>query len=244
MPSPPLPLLVINLDRDAARWESARGQLAAVGLACERVPAVEGAKLPPEEIARLYSPARNARQFFRPLTSAEIGCYASHLQCARLIVERGLPAAVILEDDLVVRPDFPTLLDSLAGLARPYDLIKLYSNVARFTPLQSLAAGYRLCRFRRMPITTLAYALSRAGAAKFLQNALPMGRPVDVAFKHWWEWNLDILGVTPNAVTPAPVASSIGERTRLHRNLPTRLRRLRYKLAYAFLLWLHGPGPA
>src|SRR5476649_2763235 len=154
---PALPIFVINLDRDTARWESARGQLAALGLPCERVAAVEGARLAPDELARLYSPELNARRFFRPLTPAEIGCYASHLQCAQLILARALPAAVILEDDFVARPDLPALLSTLAELSRPYDMIKLASNLTRHRPLQTLGGGYTLCRFWRMPITTLAY---------------------------------------------------------------------------------------
>ncbi len=240
----PLPIFVINLERDTARWESARAQLAAQGLAGERVPAVEGARLGAAELARLYSPELNARRFFRPLTPAEIGCYASHLQCARLIRERGLRAAVILEDDFVAGPHLPALLAALAALPRPFDMVKLYSNLTRRAPLQPLAGGYELCRFRRMPINALAYVLSAAGAEKFVR-AVPAGRPVDVDFKHWWELGLDILGVAPNAFTVAPgLASSIGDRVGLHRPLPVKLRRFRYKLGYALALLRHGVGPA
>ena len=49
----------------------------------------------------------------RKLTAGEIGCALSHNAVYRLIVERSLPYALILEDDAIISPDLPVLLQAL-----------------------------------------------------------------------------------------------------------------------------------
>ena len=44
------------------------------------------------------------------MSAGEVGCYASHLVVAQQIVARGLPYAVVLEDDVELAPDFKAII--------------------------------------------------------------------------------------------------------------------------------------
>jgi len=104
-------IFVINLEKDIARRESIVGQLETLGLPYEIVPAVYGAALSAEERARHYDERKAKWRLSRILTPAEIGIALSHLKIYRLMIERGIEYAMILEDDVMLPSDLGKLLD-------------------------------------------------------------------------------------------------------------------------------------
>lgn len=244
--APACPILLINLERSRERLATALGQLAAAGLAAERLPAVDGRAIPEEERLRLAPWDTGA--FFKPLSPGEVGCYLSHVAAAERIVAEGWPVALVLEDDFALNPGFAADLADLAALGEALpDLVRLDGSMTGGQLIRRLPGGRRLLRHRRPATCTTALLWTRRGAAKFLAAARPLRRPVDVQLKHWWEGDLDILAVAPPMIGLHDVqaaTSTIGARR--ERSLAQWLRQLSYKTRYAFrsqleLLGRRGP---
>jgi|LauGreDrversion4_2_1035121.scaffolds.fasta_scaffold01724_10 glycosyl transferase family 25 len=212
--SSPCPIFLINLPGSHARLQDAERQFRGAWLEFERIEAVDGRKLPPDELARLAPDNRGA--FYHRLTPGEIGCYLSHLRAVRTIVDRALPAAVVFEDDFLLQPGFTACVRELLALGdRLPDLVKLYGARRRGEPRHTLPCGVRLMRSSSPPICSTCTLWTLKGARKFLDGGDRMVRPVDVQLKHWWEQDLDILWASPPLVVDSPVhtpASTIGSR--------------------------------
>ena len=95
-----IPIFVINLDRATERLANISKQFEALGLAFERVPAVDGRMLSAAEKLRLNPP----RLIGGEMSDGEIGCFASHLQVFQIIADRSLPRVCVMEDDISISP--------------------------------------------------------------------------------------------------------------------------------------------
>jgi len=238
--APALPVLLINLDGSVDRLKKASSQLAAAGISFERLPAVDGRLLPEIERSRLAPWDRKA--FFKPLSPGEIGCYLSHLAALERIVKEGWARALVLEDDFLLAPDFPSRLRELLetpGSVPP--LVKLEGACRGGKVERSLPSGMRIMRNRRAPSRTIAQLWSLDGARTFLAKASRLRRPVDVQIKHWWETGVEVLYVTPAPIKDGDATgagSTIGARN--PGDLKSRLRKAKYRLGF-FLesTWRH-----
>ena len=197
-----LPLVFINLDKDGERRTRIEGQLAHLGLPGERLPAVWWKRLPPAEQSLLYSAERNHGLYYQPLVDGEKGCYASHIQAWRQLLASDAPALVVLEDDVRLTPQFADVVNAIAALQEPWDMVKLLGrDREKVRSQRPLVPGTALVDYSRVPSMTAGYVVSRAGAAKLLAHRQPFGRPIDVDLRFWWECDqLRILGVSPSAI--------------------------------------------
>ena len=197
-----LPLVFINLDKDSERRTRIEGQLAHLGLPGERLPAVWWKHLPPAEQSLLYSAERNHGLYYQPLVDGEKGCYASHIQAWRQLLASDSPALVVLEDDVRLTPQFAEVVNAIAALQEPWDMVKLLGrDREKVRSERPLVPGTALVDYARVPSMTAGYVVSRAGATKLLAHRQPFGRPIDVDLRFWWECDqLRILGVSPSAI--------------------------------------------
>lgn len=135
------PLLVINLARRQDRlntFDAAAARANWFPSRC-RIPAVDGAALPASMSPQLISDGRYAAAVHRTrqhistpkgvnLTMGSVGLYFSHALAWRHIVDRGLTAALIAEDDIVhYSPDFMAHLRRLPPPNDSWDYIQLQS---------------------------------------------------------------------------------------------------------------------
>ena len=182
---------LINLDRSPDRLAFMQEQADRMGIAFERIPGVDGAANVPQWMQPQFEDT--------PLTSGEIGCYASHLVCARRIVEDCLDYALVLEDDVTLQEDFTTIARrSIAKAPTGWDYIHLSSHIKRAVVHVADLSGSRiLIRHTRLPVNTAAYILSNAGARKWLKPR-PRVRPNDMDVRYGWIYDLDIYGVYPS----------------------------------------------
>jgi glycosyl transferase family 25 len=223
-----LPTYLINLDRDTERLEQMTQRLHALGLPFRRWPAVMGRSLAPDERRALYDEQANRQRYHTPMVDGEIGCYASHLRLWQHLVDSGTPAALVLEDDVVLQPSLLSVAQALAGCADGWDMVKLMGRPREpDAETRPLVDGIALLRYRRPPSLTGAYLVSAAGAARLARARQPFFRPVDVDIRHWWECDLRLYGVFPYPAREAPAAeqSSIGQRRGVARGARWRLRK-------------------
>ncbi len=182
---------LINLDRATSRRDAAVAQLHQLNLSAQIVPAVDGATLTEAQWACYDAQAAFTRSG-RSLSPGEIGCYLSHVDCARRFLASGAEMALVLEDDFKADPDFPALLHELTRHLSDtpgWDVVNLGNTAKRFAivtaPICTEGRQWPLCRAHHFPVLTTALLWSREGARAFLANAFPIFRPVDQMLKDW-----------------------------------------------------------
>ncbi|MCX7685508.1 MAG: glycosyltransferase family 25 protein [Acetobacteraceae bacterium] len=203
MTGPPWPVFVLSLPGCEARRARLLAALTAQGVGFEVVLGVDGRKgLPPEHEAEVDRPG-TLRAMGRAMSDAEYACALSHQRIYALIAERGLPGAIVLEDDAIPLPGFAAFL--AAGAQEGCDLTLFDYDGARV-----------MIGSRRRPLpgietwelatgTTLAtgYAVSRRGAAYLRQAGLPVRRVAD--------WPCDITRIGARVVHPRLIGHPPGD---------------------------------
>ena len=98
--------LLINLRRSANRLEFQTRQFGELGLAFERLDAVDAAEIAEREFRQ------RSRQWQRPLSRPEVGCFLSHRLAWQQIVRANRPL-LVFEDDVILSENLVTVLAAL-----------------------------------------------------------------------------------------------------------------------------------
>ena len=204
------PVFVINLDKSTDRMVKISKRLSELGIAFERISAVYGADLSQEEIDKYYCPELNKKNYRRPLGLGEIGCYLSHIKVWEIIVERKIPCALILEDDIQFDNDFKPVVHHLSRYSKGFDVVKLYVKKLKPKIIAStpITEKQHLCALKKIPISTRAQLVSLCGSKKLIKNFSKFGRPIDVDMQYWWKADLKILSTVPSIASPTGGSAS------------------------------------
>ena len=232
-----LPVVFINLSKDVERRERMTTQLAEMGLAGSRLPAVWWADLPETEQQRYFCSPQSHGRYFKPLSNGEKGCYASHLLAWQQLIDSDFSAMVVFEDDVRLLPTLPQALEAIEALPADgsWDMIKLYGReqekIANQAPLRP--DSLQLISYQRVPSFAAGYVISRAGAQKMLKTRIPFDRPVDVDIRFWFENGLRVFGVYPSviALDDTSEVSSIWAQKEAPMSLSQKIRKFKMKLA-------------
>ena len=169
MQDPAIPVLVINLERSPARLAHMQAELGAIGIAFERIQAVDGV-------------ARALGNEDWDISAAEVGCFQSHRAAWQRVVDASWPFAIVMEDDVRVHSSFGPLVSDASWVPERCDLVKLDTR-ATVVWLGRPAARAQDMDLR--PIHSPTYGagayLLRRDAARRLLDATPEARiPVDL----------------------------------------------------------------
>ncbi|MGY5803521.1 glycosyltransferase family 25 protein [Rhizobium sp. LEGMi12c] len=216
-----LKIFLINLDRADDRLAAMRARLGQIGLQFERVPAVDGGSIdfPTPEFSEFAFRFMHGRR----RNPGEVGCYLSHVECARRLLASPSEFALVLEDDLEFPPDIIDILEAALRRAEQWDILRLSTvscgrkfDVSRLTENRNLAIA--LTREKGSG----AYIINRRAARWFAEKLLPMRLPFDLAF------DLEFFqGLNSAFVTPVPINQQLGlpsqiqgksQRRRYHRS--------------------------
>lgn len=196
-------VFLINLDRSVERLANATGQLNSAGVDFERISAVDGKNLEKELIHKVFDDKMAKKRYHYDLTLGEIGCYLSHVKCWKKIIDDGLDFAVILEDDLLLEPNFKDVIESVSNIEAEWHYLKLSCPFKRrpYTEAQSIKTtknnSVSLVDYKKPPTGTVAQVVSHEGAMRLLKNRPPFFRPVDVDLQWSWELNIKVQGLIP-----------------------------------------------
>lgn len=204
---------VINLDRDRARLDDVARGLAAVDVAFERHPAING-KRHGALIRRLIRQDFHSRAKQRPMTDGEIGCTLSHLSVYRRMLREGVEKALILEDDAVFEPEFASFFaNHLGALLDRFDIVKIegifFDHVSADATTLASAGGARAVLPLRPTLGTAAYALTRRGAKRLLKALSRFDDPLDIKLVQYERHRTRFVELRPMLVRQADVASSL-----------------------------------
>ncbi|KRW95547.1 glycosyltransferase family 25 protein [Paracoccus sp. PXZ] len=246
-----LPVYLINLDGSDERLRSASGQLNHAGQVFQRVPAFDGRKLRVDQFLD-YDAGAALRYLGRPMRGGEIGCYLSHLDCARRFLASGAEHCIVLEDDMQLQPGYAEgVRKVLAWLGRQdldWDLINIGANRHKiYTAIHEFDAGgqqHALTRAHYFPMTTTALIWSRQGARAFVAEHGAIFAAVDNYFRHWLTRTDRGLAVWPPLVTTTGAESEIAGAGRNRRSAEGRhplygLLKQRRLLTDKFIAWRH-----
>jgi glycosyl transferase, family 25 len=191
-----LPVYFINLDRSPDRRAFMEQQFARLGMHAERVTGLDGAcgKLP----AWLAAQFPTASQ----LTPGEVGCYASHLATLSKIAAAKHEAAIVLEDDATLSPDFIEVTrGAIAAAPAGWDVLHFSAAPKQPRHVVKRFGSSALVRYSRLPVGSAAYAVSLKGAQKLMAERMRV-RPFDMEFRYAWLMGLDVCGVDPPPAAP------------------------------------------
>ncbi len=182
---------LINLDRSAERLAGVSHHLAAAGLSADRIAAVDGETLTPEQLAK-YDRRSAGRLYRRLLDRGEIGCYLSQIEALTRFLATDATHALILEDDAAFGPEFGALvvrLGEVLAVRGDWDVVNLGNRTrrsySRSVWIGGNGCGHELCHAHHFPSLTTALFWSRSGAMAFLGCALPLVAPLDLRLKEW-----------------------------------------------------------
>lgn len=193
-----LRVYLINLDRATERLARMKDRLDAVPLAFERVSALDGLALsfPMPEFSELSFKLLHGRRRI----PAEVGCYLSHVECARRLLATDARHALILEDDVAFSDDFAKVLEAALARSASWDILRLSElNTGPKVPYAPLTERRKLAIALMREKGAGAYVINRRAAEWFVTGLLPMRLSWDIAF------DLEFLhGLSAAFVYPAP----------------------------------------
>lgn len=235
-----LPVLLINIERAAARRALIEGQAADLSITLERVNGVDGSLVPQENWTDVDLDLFRNRNG-RPMMAGEYGCYRSHLNAFRHLVASGAKAALVIEDDVALSHD---LMQRAAAILRvvPDDcVVKLVNHrTVAFQHRFTSAMGDRIGLSRFGPQGSSAcYLLTAKAAARLAERMVPQSLPLDSALERSWhhgvpvyttEDNVIDFGALRNETLIASRADYRGLKLRGLKKMPTHL----FRIAEAF----------
>lgn len=172
---------LINLEKNPERLAFVRGQLARLGLAFERFPAVYGKTLTKAERRAGFSAVRAFIASKKRMSDAEVGVAMSHVGCYRRLLAAGEPMALVLEDDVVFGAGF---VETLARVERFLDPAKPQLVVLSGYGVANAETAPEEIRAEKSVWCADAYVLTAAAARLILKANDPVITVAD-SFKRW-----------------------------------------------------------
>ena len=183
-------VFVINLKRSLDRKKHMQALLDPLPLEYEFVEAVDASDLTDEYIREVYDDAACQKSISRSLGRSEVACALSHLKAWRLIKERDLEYALILEDDVVIEDSeaFLEILNLRKNYPEGWDTILMgsgmfprsYPALPSWFHTKKLYKKYKIARLVGVGIGAFAYLVTRTAIHQLLQQAQPLYLPIDV----------------------------------------------------------------
>lgn len=173
-----LAVTLINLPGSTGRREQMQGRLAALGLAYELLPAVDG-RAERERLFAQVDVSQFQRNVGRDVLPGEIGCYFSHLKAWEGLLRSDKRVLLVLEDDVVFHEDFISALQLALSARAHWDFLKLNKIRAKQPVCQGTLGAYRLNAYLGAATGLGAYLIQRSTAQRLLPAMLPVRRPID-----------------------------------------------------------------
>jgi GR25 family glycosyltransferase involved in LPS biosynthesis len=214
---------VISLARATTRAENARRLLERLPMTGELLPAVDGRAMSEDEIRAVYVRELHSPRYPFELRANEVGCFLSHRKAWQAIVDRGLEAGLILEDDVTIDE---SRIDAAIACLRSHQSRFPYVQLpvrpiptSAETIFQSDGHAVRMSR-----VTLLRCSgqwVTRHGAEQLLRATKTFDRPVDTTLQMHWLTGIRCVTLDPTCIIDS--GNDLGGST-IGDNKPSRLR--------------------
>ena len=193
--------LIIHLERSVERKPQVRKLKKDLPYQTKVVDAVDGSN-PDNDFSKSYIP-----RLFRPrypfsLRSAEVACFQSHRKCWQEILDRGLEATLIIEDDVdIINEEFTAAVRLAMKEIKMGDLVR-FPIKPREKPGNTSVRLDNISIFEPtlIGLGTQAQIVTYDAARRLLERTERFDRPIDVYLQLRWEHGVRILTLWPNGV--------------------------------------------
>ncbi len=201
--------LIIHLERAHTRLPQVEATIEMLPLRSHVVAAVDGQQMS-DEHSRAY--VRKLRRPYYPfqLRQSEVATFQSHRACWKRIIDDGLDAALILEDDLQLDPEiFPRALDLAMSNVQPGDFVRFPIKVREDARRDMASTGsIHLQSYDRIALGMVAQLVTRDAAKALLAASQKFDRPVDSFLQMQWVHKARVLTIWPSGVRE--ISSELG----------------------------------
>ena len=227
--------LVIHLARATGRRTQVEALLAGTPYPARILDAVDGAAVAEDVRAAVMS----GRVLFAPtypfaLSAGEYGCFMSHRAAWAAILEEGLDAALILEDDVALVEGFGAAVDLAARHVERLGYVQFQVRAVEGGVPVAEADGMAIVRPNVTPLRTSAQMVSRGAAERLLKLTERFDRPVDTFLQSHWHTGLHLACVVPSGVedrTAQTGGSTISSKRSFWAKVAREWKRSRYRAA-------------
>ena len=201
---------IITLNPNSAEVLELSNLLDSQGLAHDVVPGVDGRKeFPLLEKGESIDQLGSLRTQQIKLTKSEVGCYLSHFRIIKKAYNSGLERVCILEDDVLIEPDFGEVLLSLETLSDEFEHIRLMGlKRHKRKNIRQVSKHHQLTRPVKGLCGAQGYIINRCGMEKVLQHGHVIAEPIDKFYDHFWSINLKSYCIEPHIIWERPITKS------------------------------------
>jgi len=193
--------LIIHLERSLERKPQVRKLKKDLSYRTKVVEAVDGNK-PDNDFSKIYIPRLLRPRYPFSLRSAEVACFQSHRKCWQEILDRGLEAALIIEDDVdIIDGEFSAAVKLAMKEIKKGDLIR-FPMKPREKPRNRSLKRDNISIFEPTVIGlgTQAQIVTYDAARRLLEKTEHFDRPIDVYLQLRWKHGVRVLTLWPNGV--------------------------------------------
>jgi glycosyl transferase, family 25 len=195
------------------------------------------------EISQVYQPFLLTPHYPFELRSGEVGCFLSHRGIWQWMVDRQIPQALILEDDVAFLANFAQTLAYATKNAPDGSYVQFQVRDLKFSSdeLACSASQPRLIRPPVVPLRCTAQLVTLGAAQRLLAFSQTFDRPVDALIQMTWLHCVQVLVALPQSVVEVSGAlggSTIGinrKRRSLWQSVTRQLKRTIYRRSIAGL---------
>ena len=165
------------------------------------VEAIDGSK-PDNNFLKNYTPRLLRPYYPFSLRSAEVACFQSHRKCWQEILDRGLEAALIIEDDVdIIDGEFTAAVKLAMKEIKMGDLIR-FPMKPREKPRNKSVRSDNISIFEPtvVGLGTQAQIVTYDAARRLLEKTEHFDRPIDVYLQLRWKHGVRVLTLWPNGV--------------------------------------------
>ena len=201
--------LIIHLERSLERKPQVKKLKKDLPYRTKVVDAVDGSK-PDNGFSKGYTPRLLLPRYPFRLGSAEVACFQSHRKCWQEILDRGLEAALIIEDDVaIIDGEFTAAVKLAMKEIKMGDLIRLPMKPREKPRNRSLKRdNISIFEPTVIGLGTQAQIVTYDAARRLLEKTEHFDRPIDVYLQLRWKHGVRVLTLWPNGVRER--SSSLG----------------------------------
>ena len=193
--------LIIHLERSIERKPQVKKLKKVLPYRTKVIEAVDGSK-PNNDLSKSYIPRLLRPRYPFTLRSAEVACFQSHRKCWKDILDRGLEAALIVEDDVdIIQQEFSAAVELAMNEIKMGDLIR-FPIKPREKPINTSVKRNDISIFEPtlIGLGTQAQIVTYDAARRLFERTAHFDRPIDVYLQLRWKHGVRILTLWPNGV--------------------------------------------
>jgi GR25 family glycosyltransferase involved in LPS biosynthesis len=233
--------IIIHLSRAEGRWPQVERLQQQLPMTVTVLDAVDGQALADDEVRAVYRRRLHRPRYPFEMRRSEVACFLSHRAAWQMILDRGLDAGLIVEDDVELdKAGFrPVLKLAISHM--------LKSNAIRFPkkawgetgPVVAEAGDTRIVAPRHVRLGMQAQLVGCDAARAFLAFTETFDRPVDTMLQMDWLHQVRMLSAMPVAIRE--VAAELGGTTvqKKAKSLTEILSRELLRARYRFAVRMH-----